>query len=103
MTAPPVVVLRRLPEAIEEMAKLVEVALARVVLPCTSKFPEVVAPPEMVSPPACAPLPIVEDALTRMPMVVVGVRYPLVTCQSRWSSEIRPRELVAVSAYVPFD
>src|SRR3989344_173447 len=68
MTAPPVVVLRRLPEAIEEMAKLVEVALASVVLPCTRKFPEVVAPPEMVRPPACAPFPIVEDAVERRPV-----------------------------------
>ena len=33
------------------IAKLEEVADARVVFPCTSKFPVVVAPPEIVRPP----------------------------------------------------
>ena len=32
-----------------------------VALPCTTKFPVVVAPPEIVRPFACVPLPMVEE------------------------------------------
>ena len=38
-------------------------------------------PPKMVSPPFCAPLPMVEEALTKMPKVVVGVSAPYRICQ----------------------
>ena len=46
MRAPPVVVLMREPLEMFVIAKLEEVAL-----PCTSKFPVVVALPEIVRPP----------------------------------------------------
>ena len=41
-------------------------------------LPVVVAPPYIVRPPACVPFPIVDDAKTPIPTVVVGVRYPFV-------------------------
>ncbi len=45
-------------------------------VPCTMRFPVVVAPPEMVSPPACAPEPMVEEAVMMMDWIVeVGARY----------------------------
>ena len=53
-----------------------ESALASVSMPWMSWFPVVVAPPEIVSPEVCVPPPIVEDALTKMPTVVVGASAP---------------------------
>jgi len=48
-----------------------------VTLPCASKLPVVVAPPEMVRPLACVPPPIVDEAAAIMPLIVeVGARYP---------------------------
>mgnify|MGYP003395438572 CR=1 FL=1 len=41
--------------------------------PAKYEFPVVVAPPEMVSPPVCAPVPIVDDAMRSMPEVVALV------------------------------
>jgi hypothetical protein len=57
MMAPPVVVLRSEPEVIEEMPNEEVVAL-----PCTSKLPVVVAPPQMVRPVMLVPAPIVDEA-----------------------------------------
>ncbi len=55
-------------------------------LPAMYAFPVVVAPPEMVRPPACAPEPMVEEAETRIPSVVVGASAPKVTRHSRFAS-----------------
>jgi hypothetical protein len=52
--------------------------------PTTSALPVVVAPPLIVRPPACVPLPIVDDALTKIPTVDVGARAPF------WSSNVLP-------------
>ena len=51
-------------------------------LPAKYAFPVVVAPPEMVNPPTCVPLPIVDDAETMTPTVVVGASAPETRCQS---------------------
>ena len=42
-------------------------------LPATYEFPVVVAPPLIVSPPACPPLPIVDEANAVKPFVNTGV------------------------------
>lgn len=42
--------------------------------PRAKVLPVVVAPPEIVRPPACVPLPMVEEAETMTPSVVVGAR-----------------------------
>ena len=61
-------------------AKLVEVAPESDEPPETVRPPEmralpvVVAPPFIVRPPVCVPLPIVDDALTMMPIVEVGAK-----------------------------
>ena len=50
-----------------------------VVEPCTNRFPVVVAPPKIVRPVPCAPPPIVDEAIARMPCVkptVVEVETP---------------------------
>ena len=39
--------------------------------PCTMRLPVVVAPPLMVRPVACVPLPMVVDAVARKPLVNV--------------------------------
>lgn len=65
------------PEQLREvMAKVVAVACASEVLPITvsapemREFPVVVAPPKMVSPAFCAPVPMVVDALRKSAVVV---------------------------------
>ena len=45
---------------------------------------------------------MVDDAVSTIPMVVVGVRYPVTTFQSVKVAPKSPSELVAVSAYDPF-
>src|SRR5690606_26589367 len=40
------------------------------------KFPVVVAPPAIVRPPDCVPFPIVDEAYTPIPTVVVGESAP---------------------------
>jgi hypothetical protein len=52
------------------------ILLPTVILLLKYAFPVVVAPPEMVSPPASVPFPIVEEAETKIPRVVVGARAP---------------------------
>jgi len=44
---------------------------------------------------------IVEEAVSTIPMVVVGVRYPVTTFQSVKVAPKSPSELVAESAYDP--
>jgi hypothetical protein len=68
----------------ERVADGVVVAIPR--SPAKYAFPVVVAPPLMVRPPVAVPLPMVEEAETMMPFVVVGlsaspaeVRFQLLT------------------------
>ena len=109
MMAPPVVVLRRLPEAMFDMAKFVEVAAWSEVLPETVRapwamtFPVVVAPPKIVRPEACAPAPIVEDASAVSPplnersveVALFGKSQSRVTVPFAY---VRPPEKVVVAA-----
>ena len=60
------------------MEKMAEV----VALPETKRLPVVVAPPLTVSPPVWVPLPMVLDAETITPIVVVGASTPFTTFQS---------------------
>ena len=53
----------------------------------------VVAPPLMVNPPFWLPFPMVELALTIMPTVVVGAKYPLVISHP-WPNAVDPLLLV---------
>ena len=46
-----------------------------VALPCTSRFPVVVAPPETVRPPVAEPLPMVVDAWKTLPPVKMLFEY----------------------------
>lgn len=64
ITNPPVVVVLKAPVEVPT-TKLLRMAI----------LPVVVAPPVIVSPPACRPLPIVDEAFTIMPIVEVGARY----------------------------
>src|ERR1700749_2734485 len=51
--------------------RLMPLAKVEVAVPSTERNPVVVAPPLMVSPPFCAPLPIVEDARESRPPLSV--------------------------------
>ena len=85
---------------VSRRVRLTPFAKVEVPAPCTMRFPVVVAPPEMVRPPAWVPAPIVVDAVESRPfenvsLVVVasfGNKYPNVG---------KPRLEVAVSAYPP--
>ena len=93
-------------ETREEMAKVVEVPcwndvltavrLARVVEPVTRRFPVVVAPPEIVSPPACDPLPIVDEPSPRKPLENVRT-VEVALLGNRYAKFASPRDEVLVS------
>jgi hypothetical protein len=66
------------PWPLEKVRLVVEARVAKkaveVALPCTRRLPVVVAPPAIVRPPLCVPLPIVDEAFTKNPIVVDGDR-----------------------------
>jgi len=67
-----------------------------VALPCTRRLPVVVAPPEIVRPPVCEPLPIVVDAVDMSPPE--NVRSVEVAFEGkRYEKLARPSDDVAVS------
>lgn len=59
-------------------------------VPLTSAVPVVVAPPLIVRPPFCAPFPIVEEAFTMMPTVVVGASHALLLTKAQDSPTEAP-------------
>jgi len=80
-------------------------------VPCTTRNPVVVAPPKIVSPVACPPAPMVEDAAESMPVrvarplvvsVVTPVIAPLVTSHESLAMSILspPSPIVRVAVVV---